>query len=108
MNGDRSLEGKVIIVTGGGRGLGRVMAEALAARGARLLLTGARTQRDLDETRSAIENGGGRCRTMLADVSDWSECQRVADAAEQFGGVYGLVNNAARSVRLAGDSDPGY
>lgn len=90
-----------IIVTGGGRGLGWHMADALVQAGHRVLITGAR---DTDELREACEswNAGQtqpRAIWMAADVADWPQCQAVADRCiASFGRIDGLVNNAGRGM----------
>lgn len=94
-----SLQDRVVIITGGARGLGRIMALDLLAQGARLMLTAARSQGELDDTMKAAEAvAPGRTRTMLADVSDWASCQKVADETKTaFGRIDVLINNAARA-----------
>lgn len=91
-----SLVGRSVIVTGGGRGLGRVMALALVGQGARVMITGARSEAELEATRRDAEAlGVGECRTMLADVSDAAACEAVVAATiAAFGRVDVLVNNA--------------
>ena len=93
-----SLAGRNAIVTGGGRGLGRVMAGALIGQGANVTITGARAPAELDETAASFSAlGGGRCIGMAADVSDPEACERVARATQDaFGSIDVLVNNAAR------------
>jgi NAD(P)-dependent dehydrogenase (short-subunit alcohol dehydrogenase family) len=72
------LKGRVIIITGGGRGLGKAMAEALIDAGANLMLTGGHAQAELEATRAALAaTGGGRCEAMLADVGDAAACEAV-------------------------------
>lgn len=98
-----SLAGKAVIVTGGGRGLGRVMALALAAEGANVVITASRSQSDLDETCALAKPLPGRCLPLLSDVGDWSDCENVAaETRAAFGRVDVLINNAARgSYELA-------
>lgn len=94
-----SLEDRVVLITGGARGLGRVMALDLLAQGARLMLTAARSQGELDDTLKASDAiAPDRTRTMLADVSVWGHCQKVAaETKAAFGRIDVLINNAARS-----------
>jgi 3-oxoacyl-[acyl-carrier protein] reductase len=94
-----SLKGRAVIMTGGGRGLGRAMAEALVDAGADVMLTGGHEAAELEATRAAlVARGGGRCAAMLADVADASACEAVAAATEvAFGKVDVLFNNAAKS-----------
>jgi NAD(P)-dependent dehydrogenase (short-subunit alcohol dehydrogenase family) len=88
------VTGRVALITGGGRGLGRAMSTGLAAAGARVVAMG-RTQSDLDETVAAIERDGGEAIGVRADVSDYDALPAVVAAAvERFGGLDILVNNA--------------
>lgn len=93
-----SLVGRSAIITGGGRGLGRVMALALIEQGANVMITGARATDELAATAAAFNaTGAGRCISMVADVSDPAACEAVTRATEAaFGSVDVLVNNAAR------------
>lgn len=101
-----SLEGRVIIVTGGGRGLGREMALALVEQGARVVITSAREGAERDAVvAEAKALGRGDMISRQADVRDWSDCQRVvADSIAVFGGVHGLINNAGRGMRLISET----
>jgi NAD(P)-dependent dehydrogenase (short-subunit alcohol dehydrogenase family) len=88
-----SLEGKRAVVTGGSRGIGRAVVEALAAVGARVLFTG-RNEEALQEVASGIEERGGTAVPVVAHSRSSEDLQRVAHvAAESFGGVDFLVNN---------------
>ena len=93
-----SLTGRTAIVTGGGRGLGRVMALALVEQGTNVLITGARAAEELAATVTEAEAiGPGRCVGIGADASDVRGCDlAVRTAKEAFGSVDILVNNAAR------------
>jgi short-subunit dehydrogenase len=89
-----SLQGSVAIVTGAGRGLGRRIAEQLAARGARVALV-ARGHEEIEAVAEGVARRGGEALALAADVGRWSEAARVVAAvAERFGGVDILVNNA--------------
>ena len=93
-----SLVGRNAVVTGGGRGLGRVMALALIEQGANVMITGARAAEELAATQAEAQaRGAGRCLSMAADVSDPKAWERVAEATQgEFGSVDVLVNNAGR------------
>jgi NAD(P)-dependent dehydrogenase (short-subunit alcohol dehydrogenase family) len=96
------LSGKVAIVTGGGRGIGRAIALRFAAEGAVLAL-GATGARPLDDTASEIREKGGRARTWITDVADEAAVGRlIAGAVAEFGGLDILVNNAG----IAGPTAP--
>lgn len=97
------LGGQVAIVTGGGRGLGRAYAQALAKAGATLAITD-RTEAELKETVELIEETGGIATAFTADVTDRSAMAQVIDEVEtKFGPVDILVNNAAVITPLGYD-----
>jgi len=99
----RALDGKVAIVTGGGRGIGRAIASALANAGARVTITAARTGAELDDAAAAIAGNVGKdCVLALkADVTDDADCRRVVEqTVARFGRLDILVNNAGRGYRF--------
>lgn len=85
-----TLEGKLAWVTGAGSGIGRAAAEALAAGGARVVLSGRRAAQ-LDEAAAAIARAGGKAETRPLDVADRQAVERVAAS---IGAVDILVNSA--------------
>jgi len=88
------LGGQVAIVTGGGRGIGRVMALALAQAGTAIAVV-ARSEDQLTETVALIEGAGGRAIALSADVTDQQAVEHmVAETERQLGPVDLLVNNA--------------
>ena len=88
------LREKIIIVTGGGQGLGRAMAEHLAGKGARLALVDL-NEECLAEAVAACTKAGGEARAYLCNVADEEQVvQMVTRVADDFGGLDGLVNNA--------------
>src|SRR5206468_4159420 len=90
-----SLAGRVAIVTGGARGIGRAIALALAGRGAALVVNYVSRAPAADDVVAAIEGAGGRAIATRADVSDCAEVEAMVRAAvERFGTVDVLVNNA--------------
>src|SRR5918995_6028252 len=90
----RRLDGQVALVTGGGRGIGRAIGEALAAAGARVALA-ARSGDELAEAVAAAEAGGGVARGWTLDVTDLGAVAGVvAEAEAALGPVTLLVNNA--------------
>jgi len=95
------LSGKVAVVTGGGRGIGRYVAARLAREGAKLVIAG-RTPEDIESAAKDIAAAGGRCRAVRADISDPRQVDRLfAAVGEHFGPPDILVNNAARMVHSA-------
>jgi NAD(P)-dependent dehydrogenase (short-subunit alcohol dehydrogenase family) len=88
------LKGKVAIVTGGGRGIGRAIARRFAAEGAAVLIA-ARTESELRAVAGDIAAAGGQAAHVTADVARETECAHIVEAArERFGRVDILVNNA--------------
>ena len=91
------LSGRTAIVTGGSRGIGKEMAEALAEAGANLVLC-ARRQEWLDKTLEEFRSNGFEARGVLADVSEPADCEKlVGETVSQFGRIDILVNNAGTS-----------
>lgn len=112
-----SLDGKVALIAGASRGMGREIAVAYAGAGARgVAVTAAPAS---DETREAVEaelaeavaaidtaGGQGTGLGLIADVTDWADCQRaVARTVDAFGGLHILYHNAGKSQRYHGPRD---
>jgi len=88
------LTGRVCIVTGGGRGIGRGISEGLAAFGAKVVMTG-RTEATLAETATAIREKGGEAIGHAADISREEDVLALRDATiARYGRIDVLVNNA--------------
>jgi len=97
------MAGRTAVVTGASRGIGRTVAELLAAEGARVVCV-ARTLREgdhrlegsLDSTVAAIRGAGGEATAAAADISAESECLKLVETARAaYGRIDTLVNNAA-------------
>jgi NAD(P)-dependent dehydrogenase (short-subunit alcohol dehydrogenase family) len=94
------LEGKVALVTGGGRGIGRAIAEACASEGAAVVVTAARHQAEIAEVASGI---GGTA--LLCDGSKLGEVDRLVETVlSRFGRIDILVNNAARGMKFVNEN----
>ncbi len=93
---DGALEGKVILVTGGGTGLGKSMCQYFSELGAKLVIT-SRRQEVLDATAAEItEATGNEVLAISGDVRNYEDVERVIQTAyDKFGQVDVLVNNAA-------------
>jgi meso-butanediol dehydrogenase / (S,S)-butanediol dehydrogenase / diacetyl reductase len=88
------LKGKVAVITGGGRGIGRAITLKFAAEGA-LVVVGARTRSEIESVAEEVRAAGGRSLAVTADVADEPQCGSLIEAARaQFGRVDILVNNA--------------
>ena len=93
-NSDSMLAGKTIIVTGAGRGIGKAIAHAVAARGMRVALL-ARTEKEITQEADVIRDGGGEALPLACDVSDPAQVTAaVAQCKAKFGVIDALVNNA--------------
>ena len=88
------LKDKVIIITGGCQGLGRAMAEYLAAKGAKLALVDLNPEK-LELAVTACQAHGVEARAYLCNVADEEQVtQTVSQIADDFGAIHGLINNA--------------
>src|SRR3954471_4170892 len=95
-----TLDGKVALVTGGGRGVGQGIAMALAGEGASVVISG-RTQENLDETVALIEKAGGTAVGVRSDVTDPDDIiSLVSTTVDRFGTINILINNAQDSHGL--------
>ena len=97
--GSRELEGRVAIVTGGARGIGRAYCLGLAERGASVLVA---DLADGSEVADEVRATGGEAETVRVDVSDRASTEEMAKAAiSRFGRIDVLVNNAGYGYRAA-------
>ncbi|HTV96073.1 MAG TPA: SDR family oxidoreductase [Steroidobacteraceae bacterium] len=89
--------GKVVLVTGGSRGLGHEMVKAFAARGAHLVIA-SRKLDNCEKAAAQVRALGGRALAVSAHVGKWPECDALIESAyDEFGRVDILVNNAGMS-----------
>jgi len=96
---DRFLEGRVAVITGAGRGIGRAIALALGGAGARLALVD-RTAADTAETAKLARDAGAQCETFGCDVREESQVRALtSEVMQRFGAVHVLVNNAGTAIR---------
>ncbi len=90
---------KTALITGASRGVGFATARALARKGAKVVIT-ARGERRLEDSRKKLEDEGASVISVIGDVGEWGDAQKmVAAAKENFGRLDILVNNAGVSMR---------
>jgi 3-oxoacyl-[acyl-carrier protein] reductase len=93
---DQELAGRVAVVTGAGRSIGRAMALELAAGGCAVVVNVRSNRAEADAVVQEIEGKGGRAMAALADVTDAAAVNAMAEAAlKKFGRIDYLINNAA-------------
>jgi NAD(P)-dependent dehydrogenase (short-subunit alcohol dehydrogenase family) len=91
----KRLDGKVALITGGSRGLGRAIAEAYAREDAKVFIC-ARNQKEVDRVVSEIRRAGGQIDGSAGDIGKLEDVRRIVQtAAGEFGGIDVLVNNAS-------------
>ncbi|HEX3061335.1 MAG TPA: SDR family oxidoreductase [Usitatibacter sp.] len=107
MAGNRELEGRVALVTGASRNIGRAIALALAEAGASIVASARVSREEAEETASQVRARGGKAVVQLADVTDEGAVASLAKAAQDsFGRLDIVVNNAAvRDVATIDDID---
>ena len=93
------LKDKVAVVTGGGRGIGKAIAEAFAREGAHVIVTAARAGGEIEEVAAKIAG-----TAVMADVSQQEDVEHlVHSVSRKFGRIDVLVNNAARGMRFVNE-----
>jgi NAD(P)-dependent dehydrogenase (short-subunit alcohol dehydrogenase family) len=93
------LNGKLALITGASRGLGKAMALALSAAGASIALV-ARNEEKLRDVKNEIEDGGGKAAYFLADITSEADVLRLeSEVSSQLGRISILINNAGINVR---------
>jgi 3-oxoacyl-[acyl-carrier protein] reductase len=104
---DCDLEGRIVLMTGADRGLGRAMSLALAEKGARVVLASPALD-GLKKVAAEIEDiaGPGRALAVKTDITDLASCENCLNAAiAEFGVLHALVNNARRLRRDPGKAE---
>ena len=103
------LDGRIALVTGGSRGIGRGICSALAAEGAAVAVNYRSGEAQAQEVVSEIEAGGGRAIAIQGDVAEWDDAQAIVkQTVDGLGGLHILVNNAGISKdALIYNMDPG-
>ena len=95
----KNLNGKVVIITGGGKGIGRETAKLLARQGAHVIITG-RSEQELRDTSSFINEQIGPCEYYVGDVTKIDDCRRIVEnVISQHEHLDILINNAGMSMR---------
>jgi 3-oxoacyl-[acyl-carrier protein] reductase len=95
----KELDGRVAIITGAGRNIGRAIALAFADAGAAVVVNARTNNEEIERVAREVEKDGGRALAVIADVTDASAVQHMVDAAaERFGRIDILINNAAVRV----------
>ena len=101
---DRLFDGQVALITGGGSGIGRGIADVLASLGAHVVLA-SRKQERVDQAAVEIRAAGGRASGMAVDVREQERVQRmIADVQREHGRIDLLVNNAAGNFYAPSES----
>ena len=91
---DLQLSGKVVMVTGGAKGIGEGIVKVLASEGALPVIVG-RDKGDNEKTVQAVAALGGKAFSVVAELTDPQQCARaVSEVVAQFGRIDGLINNA--------------
>lgn len=97
-SGTQPLAGRVVVITGAGRGIGAATAMVLADLGAAVVL-GARSERELSSVAESVRKAGGRAAYLVTDVTTPGDLEKLVQLAfDQFAGLDVLVNNAGVAI----------
>lgn len=92
---EKELSGKVAVVTGSGRNIGKAIALSLAAGGATVIVNARSNRTEADAVVTEIEAAGGKAVTVMGDIADPGTAKNLAAAAQKLGRLDFLINNAA-------------
>ena len=102
----KDFDGAVVLVTGASTGLGRALAVGAAQRGAQAVVVNyARSQAEADETAAHVREAGAEAVVVQGDVARDEDCASVVEAAERFGRIDALFNNAGVTAFAPRHSD---
>ncbi len=95
MSSEKEFQGRVALITGSARNLGRAVGEALAQSGAAVVINSRSSKKDMEEATAAINAAGGKAMAYLADITDAKDVKRMVQATvDTFGKLDILINNA--------------
>lgn len=102
----RDFEDKIILVTGSATGLGAAIAVGAAERGAKaVILNCTKSLKEAEATADLVRKAGAEVSIAQGDVSDDAACRSIAKAAEQYGRIDALVNNAGMTKQVPNHAD---
>ena len=99
------FDGLNILITGAATGLGAATAMGLARQGARVIITYASSGIEAEATADACRSAGAEVRVVQGNIADDADCQRIAEAAADWGRLDALINNAAATKHAPKHSD---
>jgi 3-oxoacyl-[acyl-carrier protein] reductase len=102
----KDFDGWIVVVTGASTGLGRAVAVEVASRGAKVVVINyARSEAEAHETAGLVRQEGGEAIIVQGDVAKDEDCKRIAAAAEPYGRIDALFNNAGMTKMARDHSD---